>query len=131
MPSTSMRGNLLVATPSLREPTFARSVIVLLEHTETDGAFGVVVNKPTVVPIADVVPAVADLVVEPALLFDGGPVSPTTAIALGIAVPGAPAEGWAPAVPPLVTVDLDHDPALLGASLRSLRVFAGYAGWSP
>lgn len=131
MSGTSMRGSLLVATPLLREPTFARTVIVLLEHTETDGAFGVVVNKPTVVPIADVVAPVADLVNQPALLFDGGPVSPNTAIALGTVAPGAPAEGWSPVVPPLVTVDLDHDPALLAASLRSLRVFAGYAGWSP
>jgi putative transcriptional regulator len=30
----------------------------------------------------------------------------------------------------MVTVDLDHDPALLAAALRQLRVFAGYAGWS-
>ena len=29
----------------------------------------------------------------------------------------------------MVTVDLDSDPALLAASLRELRVFAGYAGW--
>src|SRR5207245_4901276 len=57
----------------------------------------------------------------------------------GSAVPGALAEagpdelaaGLAPVMPPLVTVDLDHDPALLAASLRTLRVFAGYAGWSP
>jgi putative transcriptional regulator len=34
-------------------------------------------------------------------------------------------------VPPLVTVDLDHDPALLATSLTALRVFVGYAGWSP
>jgi putative transcriptional regulator len=34
-------------------------------------------------------------------------------------------------LPPIVTVDLDHDPALLATSLRALRVFAGYAGWAP
>jgi putative transcriptional regulator len=130
-----MRGNLLVATPALVEPTFARTVILLLEHSAADGALGVVVNRPTSAALADVVPAVVDLADEPRVLFDGGPVSRTTAIALGVVhpravIPDAPAEGWSVVEPPLVTVDLDHDPALLAASLRSLRVFAGYAGWS-
>ena len=136
-----MRGQLLVATPALQEPTFARPVILLLEHSPGEGAFGVVVNRPTDVAVADVVGPVGDLATEPAVLFEGGPVSQNTAIGLGAAAPGAlddaqPAQalvdgGIAPLVPPLVTVDLDHDPALLGATLRTLRVFAGYAGWSP
>jgi putative transcriptional regulator len=126
----SMRGKLLVATPALQEPTFARTVIVLLEHSAADGALGVVLNRPLAAKVSDVVPAVTDLVTEPAVLFDGGPVSRTTAIALGSAVAGASPDGWSPVLPPLVTVDLDHDPALLAATLRSLRVFVGYAGWS-
>ena len=131
MPVESMRGSLLVATPALTEPTFARTVILLLEHASTEGALGVVVNRPTSAPLGDVVPAVEALATEPRVLFDGGPVSPTTAIGLGAVVNGAEPDGWSLVVPPLVTVDLDHDPALLGASLRALRVFAGYAGWSP
>jgi putative transcriptional regulator len=141
LPAESMRGHLLVATPALTEPTFARTVILLLEHSADDGALGVVVNRPMAAPLADVVPAVEELASEPRVLFEGGPVSRRTAIALGLLGPGlvgpglvaagAPADGWSPVVPPLVTVDLDHDPALLAASLRALRVFAGYAGWSP
>ena len=136
MPPGSMRGQLLVATPALQEPTFARTVILLLEHSPGDGALGVVVNRPTAVAVVDVVGAVGQLATEPAVLFEGGPVSQTTAIGLGAAVPGAlgeglAPEGLAPVEAPLVTVDLDHDPALLAASLRTLRVFAGYAGWSP
>ena len=75
----------------------------------------------------------------PAVLFDGGPVAPQTAIALGQVAGGAEPDGWSPVTlpptvgvgPPLVTVDLDHDPALLAAALTALRVFVGYAGWSP
>jgi len=131
----SMRGNLLVATPALTEPTFARTVILLLEHGPAEGALGVVVNRPTEAPLADLVPAVDALATEPRVLFEGGPVSRTTAIGLGAVaggavVPGQANDGWSPVVPPLVTVDLDHDPALLATSLRALRVFAGYAGWS-
>lgn len=126
-----LKGRLLVATPLLREPVFARTVIAILEHDADGGALGVVLNRPAEVSIGEVVPSVADLVSAPATLFEGGPVSPTTAIALGMAAPGADADGWVYVVPPLVTVDLDHDPALLAATLRSLRVFAGYAGWAP
>jgi len=127
----TMASRLLVATPLLTEPTFARTVILLLEHSEESGAFGLVLNRPESAPVMDVVPSVADLATAPDVLFSGGPVSPSTAIALGLAAPGAEPEGWTSVLPPIVTVDLDHDPALLAASLRALRVFAGYAGWAP
>jgi putative transcriptional regulator len=127
---TTLTSRLLVATPLLTEPTFARAVILLLEHAEQAGAFGLVLNRPESAPVLDVVPSVADLATTPGVLFSGGPVSPSTAIALGLAAPGAEPEGWTAVVPPIVTVDLDHDPALLAASLRALRVFAGYAGWA-
>ena len=126
-----LTGQLLVATPALREPTFARTVIAILEHGESTGALGVVINRTIEASIADVVPAVADLATPPGVLFDGGPVAPQTAIALGLAAAGADPEGWSPVAPPLVTVDLDHDAALLATSLTALRVFVGYAGWSP
>jgi putative transcriptional regulator len=137
----SLRGRLLVATPSLLEPTFARTVILLLEHTAADGALGVVLNRPSTAAIAEVLPAVEPVVSVPPVVFGGGPVSPNTAIALGrlrptadavVDVAGEVGTGmpWAPVLPPLVTVDLDADPALLAAGLSALRVFAGYAGWS-
>ena len=132
------RGRLLVATPLLREPTFARTVVVLLEHDPDEGSFGVVLNRPLDVDGADVLPDVAPLLTPPDTLFQGGPVSPTTAVALGLLTPAAtntaPAtadeSGWAPVTGPLVTVDLDHDADALAGALRALRVFVGYAGWA-
>ncbi|HET7529759.1 MAG TPA: YqgE/AlgH family protein [Mycobacteriales bacterium] len=131
MADDPMADRLLVASPALREPTFARTVILLLEHNADAGAFGIVLNRPESAPVVDVVPSVADLATEPGVVFNGGPVSPTTAIALGLAGAGTEPEGWTPVLAPIVTVDLDHDPALLAATLRELRVFAGYAGWAP
>jgi putative transcriptional regulator len=131
MAEDALSGRLLVATPLLREPTFFRTVILLLDHEPDGGAVGVVINRPDDTPVSDVVPSVADLATPPGVLFSGGPVSPSSAIALGMAAPGAEPEGWAVVAPPIVSVDLDHDPALLAASLRELRVFAGYAGWAP
>lgn len=131
MAQGTLTARLLVATPLLVEPTFDRTVILLIDHDSDNGALGVVLNRPATAAVVDVVPSVADLTTEPQVLFSGGPVSPSTALALGLARPGAAPEGWTPVIAPIVTVDLDHDPALLAASLRTLRVFAGYAGWGP
>ncbi|HVT19965.1 MAG TPA: YqgE/AlgH family protein [Mycobacteriales bacterium] len=129
-----LTGKLLVATPMLESPTFFRTVIAMLEHND-EGALGLVINRPGDASLLEVVPPVADIASSPAVLFSGGPVEPNVAIALGVVQPnvvsgGLHSEAWRPVVGPLVTVDLDSDPAHLAASLRELRVFAGYAGWS-
>ena len=139
MTDEPLKGKLLVATPTLREPTFRRTVISVLEHSSA-GALGVVINRPGDASLLDVVPPVAELASRPAVLFAGGPVDPTAAIALGVLAPEAgrftgladEAErlGWKPLLPPVVTVDLDVDPDVLATTVRELRVFAGYAGWS-
>ena len=131
MADEALTGRLLVATPLLREPTFFRTVVLLLDHGPDGGALGVVINRPNDTPVSDVVPGVADLASPPGVLFSGGPVSPTSAIALGIPATGAEPDGWVPVAEPIVSVDLDQDPAMLAVSLNELRVFAGYAGWAP
>ena len=69
-------------------------------------------------------------------MFTGGPVSPNSALALAL-VPGTdepvgwhPLDGGAPAMTRLGLVDLDAPPGLLAPAVASLRVYAGYAGWS-
>jgi putative transcriptional regulator len=125
----SLKGKLLVAAPLLRAPAFVRTVISVLEHSD-EGALGVVINRPGDASLVDVVPPVADLASQPAVVFSGGPVEPQAAIALGLVAADAPQEGWRPVLLPIVTVDLDVDPTILATALRELRVFAGYAGWA-
>jgi putative AlgH/UPF0301 family transcriptional regulator len=45
-PSTmnSLKGHLLIATPDLLDPNFARTVMLILEHNE-NGAMGLVLNR--------------------------------------------------------------------------------------
>jgi putative transcriptional regulator len=129
MNTEGLAGKLLVASPLLRAPEFNWTVVAMLDHGD-HGALGVIINRPGDAPLVEVVPPVADIASSPAVLFAGGPVEPSAAIALGVAVGGATGEGWRPLLPPLVTVDLDSDPTVLASSLRELRVFAGYAGWS-
>ncbi|MGE5367705.1 MAG: YqgE/AlgH family protein, partial [Betaproteobacteria bacterium] len=81
---TSIAGQLLIASPSLRDP-FDHAVIIIARHDRT-GALGIVINRPiTRRPIATVLAALgADAagVTESVLIFLGGPVSPNVAFAL-------------------------------------------------
>ena len=124
--SESVRGRLLVATPDLRDPNFSRTVVLVLEHS-SDGALGVVLNRPLELSVAEVLPKWADLSTAPACLFMGGPVAPTAVIGLGF--------GDGPVFQPLFdgfgTLDLELDPTDYAPTMSGLRVFVGYAGWSP
>lgn len=155
----SVRGRLLVATPELTDPNFFRSVVLVIEH-HADGAFGIVLNRPTRAPYDGPLGRWAELAAPPAVVFVGGPVQPDAVITLGALTPpragglgaGAatgpggtgpvpPGPGEAPAgsvegVTPLLdgigAVDLHADPTLVAAAgLERLRVFVGYAGWGP
>jgi putative transcriptional regulator len=69
---------------------------------------------------------------DPAVVFVGGPVSPDSAIGLALAAEADVAElaGWIPVMGGLGTVDLARDPTEVRPRVRSVRVFAGYAGWA-
>ena len=66
----------------LLDPNFAETVVLLLDADE-NGALGVVLNRPSTVPVADVLETWADVVAEPEVLFQGGPVSTEGALAVG------------------------------------------------
>lgn len=109
---SSWAGRLLVATPTLLDPHFARTVVLLLQHDDTDGALGVVLSRPSETGLDEVLPAWADVAAAPAVVFGGGPVQPHAAVCLGrLGAPGGPDAGWAP-LPDLMlgTIDLDRDP---------------------
>jgi putative transcriptional regulator len=121
-------GRLLVATPLLGDPHFARTVVYLLEH-DGGGTVGVVLNRPSHTPVGQVLPDWHDAVSGPAVVFGGGPVQPDGALCLGQLQPGS--AGIREVVDGVSTVDLDGDVAVIAPNARRLRVFAGHAGWSP
>lgn len=67
-------GMLLIAEPSLHDPNFKRSVILLCEHN-TEGSFGLVLNRELDLKLTDVVD---DLPESDKNLYLGGPVQPET-----------------------------------------------------
>ena len=123
-------GQLLVATPSLVDPNFARVVIFLLDHDD-DGALGVVINRPSELPLVAVLPSWAGAVSDPSLLFTGGPVAQDSALAIGLSMGAGPQTGFKPLIGEYGLVDLDLAPAELTPDLAGVRIFSGYAGWSP
>ena len=125
-----LTGQLLVAAPTLEDPNFRRSVILLLDHGD-DGALGLVVNRPLEVDVSSVLPAWQPYTTEPGRLFQGGPVQLDSALGL-VAVPGDGAEpmGVRRLIGSLGLVDLDAPPEVVAGGVAGLRIFAGYAGWS-
>jgi putative transcriptional regulator len=128
-------GSLLVAMPSLTDPTFAGTVVFVLDHNDS-GTLGVVLGRPSQVEIRDVLPGWCDLAVDPVVFHVGGPCETDTALCLAVCDPAlcaSPDEdcGLRPVAGDVHLVDLDADPDELVGRVRGLRVFAGYAGWSP
>ncbi|MGB6021967.1 MAG: YqgE/AlgH family protein [Ornithinimicrobium sp.] len=125
-------GRLLVATPSLSD-FFDRAVVLILQHDE-DGTQGLVLNKPLDARVDAVLPQWHPHVTEPARLFQGGPVGMDSALGLvqlpttdpQTAVVGVNLLGGGVGL-----VDLDAPAEVVVPQVRSLRVYVGYAGWTP
>lgn len=126
-------GSLLIASATLVDPNFARCVLLILDSDE-NGSLGVILNRPTEIPVGEVLTPWQDLTSAPGVFFQGGPVELNAALAIGSlrAVDGSAADplmGWQPLTGSLGLVDLDSTPDGFLGRLAALRVFAGYAGW--
>ncbi|MDN5789575.1 MAG: YqgE/AlgH family protein [Micrococcales bacterium] len=130
MSPTFHTGRLLVATPAVGGDIFVRSVILVLHHDES-GAQGVVLNKPLSAEVDSVLPGWQVVVTAPPVLFQGGPVSMTSALGL-VTVPGDESEplGVKRLFGSIGLVDLDTPMPVVAAELAGMRIFAGYAGWT-
>jgi putative transcriptional regulator len=125
----SLRGKLIIAAPTLLDPNFARSVVLIAEHTE-EGAMGLVLNRPATTLVDEAVPDLAWLAEEEERVWVGGPVAETAVIVL--AEWDRPELAGALVEPDLGFVGSDADqPDELDGAIRRARVFAGHAGWGP
>lgn len=119
------RGRLLVASPTLIDPNFAGTVVLMLEHS-SEGALGLVLNRPTRLSAGDAMPReLATMVGTDAAIHQGGPVQPEAVIVLADYF--LPEEAGALVVHTVGIVDPQAVDAAL--NLRRARAFGGYAGW--
>jgi putative transcriptional regulator len=125
----SQRGQLLIAGPTLQDPNFWRTVVLVIEHSEA-GALGLVLNRPSESKVGEAVPQLTDLVDAEDEVLVGGPVGQSAVIVL--------ADFEDPAQAAMIAFD---NVGVLGGSeddepepdpeLRQARVFAGHSGWGP
>jgi len=134
MQEESRTGQLLAATPMLGDVNFRRTIVLIVEDDPEEGTLGVVLNRPSQIPVKQVLEPWTELVTGPSVLFQGGPVSPDSALALALPRGDSEPIGWrslsgSKLMSRIGLLDLGAPPELLADGLASLRVFAGYAGW--
>jgi putative transcriptional regulator len=125
----SLRGKLLLASPTLIDPNFRRTVVLITEHTD-EGAMGLVLNRPSDASVNDAVPELAWLTDDPddEAVFMGGPVTPGGVMVL--AEFSDPFDAAAPVIADIgfVPGDVDDQDAFV-TGLRRRRIYAGHSGW--
>lgn len=125
------RGVFLVASRELRDANFAESVILLVAYGN-EGAIGVIINRPTSMPVSRLLPEFKQLSALDAKVLIGGPVGLNTIRLL--VHKGPPVKGRVEVFPGTYLVDSQE---LLRKLLSQrdnhtqLRFYAGYAGWAP
>ena len=130
-PSSVANGVFLVASPTLNDPNFNHTVVLVIEHG-SHGTLGVILNRPTDMLLSEALPGVRALGGTNHRLFAGGPVQPSAMLLLS--------RSKEP-LPDMRSV-FDHvyiggTPEILermlsrAAPADRFRAFAGYAGWAP
>jgi putative transcriptional regulator len=130
----SLAGQLLIAAPSMGDPRFYQTVIVLVRHDRT-GAMGIVVNRPLqerpLVALLETLGEKADGAAGSLRIFAGGPVQPELGFVLHSAeyrrADTIEIDGRLAMTP---SREILRDIANNRGPKQSLVAF-GYAGWAP
>lgn len=123
------KGVFLVATPSLLDPSFRETVVLICNHGE-EGTLGLIMNRPTPYPLSEVFPDIPGLKEYSHTLFKGGPVQPQGLLMLFRTETGS--EKTQSVVD---GVFWGGDPGMIASMVdnphpeKQFRVFFGYAGW--
>ncbi|MFO1478229.1 MAG: YqgE/AlgH family protein [Verrucomicrobiota bacterium] len=131
MPTTPkyLKGQLLLDSGQLRGSFFQRTVVLICQH-DAEGAFGLVLNRATGSSVGDMVVAELPEPLRKYPLYLGGPVQPTALSFLHT-------DSFIPDANVLPNLSLGHSLDALNeigesfSTTRKVKMFAGYAGWSP
>jgi putative transcriptional regulator len=125
------KGKFLVASKQLRDPQFFETVVLLIEY-DSQGAMGLVINRPTTVKLSKVLPEIEGLQKRSDTIYLGGPVAKNQLMLL--IRTNSPPEGSR-----LVFKDIyiSSSQTIIEKMIDNpdtperFRVYAGYAGWAP
>jgi putative transcriptional regulator len=133
----SLRGCFLVAGCQLRDPNFFKTAVLMIEHG-SDGAMGLVINRPSSVTVSNALAGQIDLPSVEDPVYVGGPVEPAALIILhGESDDGADEPDEPAVVPGLYVASSAEVFERIVASMNDCechmpyRVFSGCAGWGP
>jgi putative transcriptional regulator len=129
-PTQDLVGSLLLASSVITDSNFRKTVVLIVDHS-SEGAFGLVLNRPAPLPVEEAAPALAGLVDPGASLYLGGPVQPQTPIVLAELDRLDLASKVVLSSVGVLAVGTEAEAAELAGLVRRGRVFAGYAGWGP
>lgn len=123
----SLQGQLLISSPQLTDPNFARSVVLIVQHNE-EGALGLILNRPLETSMQDVWEQVSEAPCETdASLYQGGPcegplmaVHAQESLAQMEVVEGV-----------YFSTDREAFEELVLHDREDAKFFVGHAGWSP
>jgi putative transcriptional regulator len=124
-----LKGQLLLDSGQLRGSFFQRTVVLICQH-DAEGAFGLVLNRTTGNKVGEMIVADLPEVLKSFPLYLGGPVQPSALSFLH-------SDAFILEANVMPNLSLGHsldDLVELGDSFspeRKVKMFAGYAGWSP
>lgn len=124
--------------PQLHDPNFSHAVVLMIEHGE-GGSFGLVVNQPSPIKATELLLSLemdwgGD---SEAVVWSGGPVSPTTGWVLHQPIDGLDMKSWrgggtievAPGI--ALTTSPERLRTIASAPPEHMRLLLGYSGWAP
>jgi putative transcriptional regulator len=135
-----LAGYFLISGIQLLDPNFFRTVVLMVQHGD-DGAFGLVVNRPSERNLGAVLPDIGGGDALDIPVYIGGPVQQDYLFVLhsglpdtvqsGMAVKPVPGVIFEPATKDLVRFLAEEWAALPGEDRPKIRLYAGYSGWAP
>lgn len=120
-----LMGRLLIASPALHDGIFERSVVLLSDHSKAEGAFGLVLNRPTGKVVGDVIKKAVFRPLRHLEIHQGGPVAEQNLFFSAFWWDEKDGLQSSNQIAAEEAVRLHQHPGTL------LRAFVGYAGWSP
>src|SRR5437588_8754466 len=124
-----LKGQLLLDSGQLRGSFFQRTVVLICQH-DAEGAFGLVLNRGTGKNVGELIVADLPEALKSSPLYLGGPVQPTALSFLHT-------DAFIPDANVLPNLSLGHTLDTLMemgesySATRKIKMFVGYAGWSP
>lgn len=124
-PSEPLQGRLLFASPTMQGGTFDHSVILLSEHSEKEGAFGLILNQPTGQVVGDVLKDPAFHPLRHISVHRGGPVAENNLFFAAL--------WWESKQSLRIIHQISAEDAIKHHKQPGtlVRAFIGYSGWSP